>query len=111
MDRTVLPRRLEVRDTAFGPISVKIAVLPDGTERATPEFEDCAAAARAAGVPLTAVMAVSYTHLDVYKRQVPGRGRLVGCSDGVVESADGGAGSAAAAASVTSVIAMRPCAP
>ena len=56
MDRTVLPRRLEVRDTAFGPISVKIAVLPDGTERATPEYEDCAAAARAAGVPLTAVM-------------------------------------------------------
>ena len=56
MDRTVLPRRLEVRDTAFGPISVKIAVLPDGAERATPEYEDCAAAARAAGVPLTAVM-------------------------------------------------------
>lgn len=56
MDRTVLPRRLDVRDTAFGPISVKIAVLPDGTERATPEYEDCAAAARAAGVPLTAVM-------------------------------------------------------
>ena len=56
MDRTVLPRRLEVRDTAFGPISVKIAVLSDGTERATPEYEDCAAAARAAGVPLTAVM-------------------------------------------------------
>ena len=56
MDRTVLPRRLEVRDTAFGPISVKIAVLPDGTERATPEYEDCAAAARVAGVPLTAVM-------------------------------------------------------
>lgn len=56
MDRTVLPRRLEVRDTAFGPISVKIAVLPDGTERATPEYEDCAAAARAAGVSLATVM-------------------------------------------------------
>lgn len=56
MDRTVLPRRLEVRDTAFGPISVKIAMLPDGTERATPEYEDCAAAARAAGVSLATVM-------------------------------------------------------
>lgn len=56
MDRTVLPRRLEVRHTAFGPISVKIAMLPDGTERVTPEYEDCAAVARTAGVPLTAVM-------------------------------------------------------
>lgn len=56
MDRTVLPRRLEVRDTAFGPISVKIAMLPDGTERATPEYEDCATAARAAGVSLATVM-------------------------------------------------------
>lgn len=56
MDRTVLPRRLEVRHTAFGPISVKIAMLPDGTERATPEYEDCAAAARAAGVSLATVM-------------------------------------------------------
>lgn len=56
MDRTVLPRRLEVRDTAFGPISVKIAMLPDGTERVTPEYEDCATAARAAGVSLATVM-------------------------------------------------------
>lgn len=56
MDRTVLPRRLEVRHTAFGPISVKIAMLPDGTERATPEYEDCAAAARVAGVSLATVM-------------------------------------------------------
>ncbi len=56
MDRTVLPRRLEVRDTAFGPISVKIAVLPAGAVRATPEYEEGAAAARTAGAPLTAVM-------------------------------------------------------
>lgn len=62
MDRTVLPRRLEVRDTAFGPIAVKIAVLPDGTERATPEYEDCAAAARKAGVPLAAVMDAALLH-------------------------------------------------
>ena len=62
MDRTVLPRRLEVRHTAFGPISVKIATLPDGTERATPEYEDCAAAARKAGVPLAVVMDAARLH-------------------------------------------------
>ena len=62
MDRTVLPRRLEVRDTAFGPIAVKVAVLPDGTERATPEYEDCAAAARKAGVPLAVVMDAARLH-------------------------------------------------
>jgi len=34
---------------------MKVAHLPDGTGRATPEFEDCAAIARATGRPLIEV--------------------------------------------------------
>lgn len=56
MERAVLPRRLEVRETAYGPITVKCATLPDGSERVTPEYEDCAAAARRTGAPLATVM-------------------------------------------------------
>jgi uncharacterized protein (DUF111 family) len=37
-------------------LQVKVAVLPDGTERATPEYEDCRRLAREASVPLKEVM-------------------------------------------------------
>lgn len=60
MERTVLPRRFETRETAYGPITVKVAALPDGTERVAPEYEDCAAAAVAAGVPLSDVMDAAF---------------------------------------------------
>lgn len=48
--RTALARRVETVETTFGPVRVKIGLL-DGREiTRTPEFEDCAARARAAGV-------------------------------------------------------------
>lgn len=56
MERTVLPRRLETVATPYGQVPVKVATLPDGTERAKPEYEACAACARAAGVSVGSVM-------------------------------------------------------
>jgi len=50
--RDALPRRFETVDTRFGPIQVKVATLPDGSLRATPEYEDCRQAAEKHGATL-----------------------------------------------------------
>lgn len=50
--RDALPRRMESVATRFGPIRVKVATLPDGKLRATPEHEDCRKAAAESGVSL-----------------------------------------------------------
>ena len=44
-------------ETRFGPIRVKVAELPSGGRRAVPEYEECAARAREAGVPFREVYA------------------------------------------------------
>lgn len=54
--RQCLPRRLEQVETPYGVLQVKVAVLPDGTERVMPEYEDCRRLARETGVPLRVVM-------------------------------------------------------
>ncbi|TWT99836.1 hypothetical protein Pla108_07790 [Botrimarina colliarenosi] len=48
--RIVLPRRKVSLETEWGAGSVVVATLPDGSERVTPEYEDCKALADAAGV-------------------------------------------------------------
>lgn len=50
--RLELPRRAESVETPFGPIALKVAVLPDGGERAMPEFESLREAAERTGRPL-----------------------------------------------------------
>ncbi len=57
--RTCLPRREEMIETPHGAVRVKVVTLPDGTERRTPEYDDCARLAREAGVPLTDVYAAA----------------------------------------------------
>jgi uncharacterized protein (TIGR00299 family) protein len=52
MDRYCLPRRILTVETRFGPMPVKVAVLPDGSHRAAPEYEDCRRVAERFGVPL-----------------------------------------------------------
>ncbi len=47
-------RRLEV-STEFGPVGMKVARLPEGGERAQPEFEDVRRAAERSGRPLREV--------------------------------------------------------
>ena len=52
VQRDSLPRRSEAVATKFGKIRVKIATLPNGHARVTPEFEDCRKAAESSGTPL-----------------------------------------------------------
>jgi pyridinium-3,5-bisthiocarboxylic acid mononucleotide nickel chelatase len=50
--RYSIPRRIETVQTAYGPINVKIATLPDGTTKIAPEHDDCATAAAKASVSI-----------------------------------------------------------
>jgi uncharacterized protein (TIGR00299 family) protein len=54
-ERIELERRPEQVDTPFGLVALKVATLPDGGERAVPEFESVRAAAERAGRPVREV--------------------------------------------------------
>ena len=54
VERQTVSRRAEVVETAFGPVSVKIASFDDRT-RVAPEYEDCARIARERNVPILEV--------------------------------------------------------
>ena len=53
--RDALLRHLDTVQTPFGPIQMKVATLPNGQLRATPEYEDCRQAAAKHGVSLQQV--------------------------------------------------------
>lgn len=53
--RVELPRRVETIETEHGPARVKVAVRPDGTETASPEYESCREIANRTGLTLSAV--------------------------------------------------------
>jgi hypothetical protein len=59
VERTVLSRQTGVVQTAWGTIAGKIAVLPDGTQRFTPEYEVCREVAQRHGASLSEVLAVA----------------------------------------------------
>ncbi len=50
MTRYSLPRRIETVETIYGNVRMKIANLPDGSTKASPEHEDCVARANERGV-------------------------------------------------------------
>jgi uncharacterized protein (DUF111 family) len=55
--RWVLERRVMTVTSEWGPVAVKVAEIPEGGGvRVSPEFEDCAAVARAHRIPLIQVM-------------------------------------------------------
>ena len=56
-ERTVLAREEVALETPWGTVRAKRVVLPDGATRTRPEYEDVAAIARQAGIPLQQVMA------------------------------------------------------
>jgi uncharacterized protein (TIGR00299 family) protein len=58
-NRIVLPRRIEVVNTEYGPIALKIVQRPDGKETAEPEHDDLARAALACDKPLKDVRAAA----------------------------------------------------
>jgi pyridinium-3,5-bisthiocarboxylic acid mononucleotide nickel chelatase len=53
--RSSLPRRFETVETPYGSVRMKIATLPDGSQKASPEHDDCAARADEKGVSVSAV--------------------------------------------------------
>ncbi len=59
LQRIVLPRRRVTVPTPWGEVAGVSATLPDGSERFTPEYEDCKALAAGAGVPLAEVFAAA----------------------------------------------------
>jgi pyridinium-3,5-bisthiocarboxylic acid mononucleotide nickel chelatase len=55
VSRTVLERSIRHLETPYGPVDVKVALQPDGTRRAKPEYEACRAIALARDLPLRKV--------------------------------------------------------
>jgi len=64
--RFELERRMEEVDTTFGRVALKVASLPEGGERAAPEFESVRKAAEASGRPLREVAEAA---LEAWKRR------------------------------------------
>lgn len=54
-----LERRMETVATPWGPVAVKLALAGDKVLRRVPEFDDCLALARSAGVPVRDVLAAA----------------------------------------------------
>jgi len=57
--RSVLARQAAKVETPWGPVGGKVAFLPDGTRRFTPEYEDCNRLAVQHGTTLAEVMAAA----------------------------------------------------
>jgi uncharacterized protein (DUF111 family) len=53
--RHSLPREIQTVQTEYGPVRVKVATLPDGSRKASPEHDDCAARAAEHSVAIHAV--------------------------------------------------------
>jgi hypothetical protein len=53
--RYSLARSVETVETRYGPVRIKVATLPDGTVRASPEHDDCSARATQHGIPVVEV--------------------------------------------------------
>lgn len=65
VSRIERPRRTVTVTTVFGPIRVKISEGALGPAQVKPEFDDCAAAARAHGVPLREVIAAALASMRI----------------------------------------------
>ncbi|HET8540511.1 MAG TPA: nickel pincer cofactor biosynthesis protein LarC [Anaeromyxobacter sp.] len=59
VERDVLERALEMVETPYGPVRVKVARAAGRELGAQPEYDDCAARAREKGVPVKEVMAAA----------------------------------------------------
>jgi pyridinium-3,5-bisthiocarboxylic acid mononucleotide nickel chelatase len=64
VERRCLERTSETVETAYGPVRVKVAHLPDGSTKRAPEYEDCKKAAEEHGVPLRLVYDAALGYSD-----------------------------------------------
>ncbi|MGN0072112.1 MAG: nickel pincer cofactor biosynthesis protein LarC [Atopobiaceae bacterium] len=62
--RTTLPRRIDTVQTEIGPADIKIVTMPDGTERAYPEYDSVAALAKAQNLPFQTAWRLVLKSLD-----------------------------------------------
>jgi uncharacterized protein (TIGR00299 family) protein len=70
MQRMVLPRRMDLVQTASGAIRMKVAELGDGQVKAAPEYQDCKRIADHTGRPIRDVMedaVFAYRHKTQFK--------------------------------------------
>lgn len=70
MQRMVLPRRMDLVQTASGAIRMKVAELGDGQVKAAPEYQDCKRIADHTGRPIRDVMedaVFAYRHKAQFK--------------------------------------------
>lgn len=70
VERLSLPRREETIQTQYGPIRVKIAEW-NGTERASPEYDDCRRAAKDFEVPLARVFEACSGAIAQWRDKLP----------------------------------------
>ena len=66
-ERTVLARRSVEVTTRYGAIAIKVAMQGETVVNAAPEYEACAAAAKAHGVPLKLVFAAALAAYDTQR--------------------------------------------
>lgn len=59
IDRHVLPRHRITLETSLGSVDGIVATLPDGSQRFSPEYESCRAAAERTGLPLSEIYAAA----------------------------------------------------
>ncbi len=67
-ERTILERRFETVKTPWGEVKVKLGVRDGSVWNAQPEFEDCRALARSAGVPVKDVHAAAVAAAEALRR-------------------------------------------
>jgi len=73
--RLELDRSSRTVQTPYGPVSVKVAELGGRNVRAWPEYEDCAAAARRHGVPLTRVQQAALRRFRIGRPAARGKAK------------------------------------
>jgi uncharacterized protein (DUF111 family) len=64
VERVALPRSTATVDVLGHSVSVKVAVLPDGTKRAKPEFVDVQRVSLATGQPLQDIFRLALTSAE-----------------------------------------------
>jgi uncharacterized protein (DUF111 family) len=64
LQRQALPRRSGQVEIPHGFVHTKTATLPDGSERISPEYDDCRQIAERTGQPLRAIMDQAKRALD-----------------------------------------------